>query len=143
MRSIRFEATSRCGAPSAIGDRIEDVALACAIVRGAVAKAEEAIASSGYPSRSWSPSDFVLAQQLRRVDAAAVAFERALAPPVKPAVAVATSTATLPDARVLETVSVVSKTIAAVEAARAAMPDQRTIATVEAANHAVSRQFKG
>jgi hypothetical protein len=123
MRSIRFEALSRCGAPSAIGDRIEDVGLACAIVRGAVANAEGEIAS-----RSWSPADLALVQHLRRVDAACVAFERALAPPVH-----------MPSAATL-------KTIARVEAVRASMPSDHTratIAIVEAAHHAVSRQLKG
>jgi hypothetical protein len=107
MRSIRFEALSRCGAPSAIGDRIEDVGIACAIVRGAVANAEGEIAS-----RSWSPADLALVQHLRRVDAACVAFERAVAPPVH-----------MPSADTLAT-------IARVEAVRARLPSDSTLAAI-------------
>jgi hypothetical protein len=48
MRSVRFEASCSGGSPSAIGDRIEDVRIAGAIMTGAIAKAEEAIASSAF-----------------------------------------------------------------------------------------------
>ena len=147
MRSIRFEATSRCGASGAIGDRIEDVGIACALVRGAVASAEAAIASSGYRSRSWSPADFVLAQELRRVDAAAGAFERAIAPPVHlPSPATLATIARVEKVRASMPSADAQQTIATISAAHAAMPDARvraTIATVEAAHHAVSRQLKG
>jgi hypothetical protein len=86
MPSVRFEASCPRGSTSAI----EDVRLACAMLLGAVQAAEMAIASSAFPSRvsttqtrPWSPSDLAVIQQLRRVGAACVEFERALAQPAK------------------------------------------------------------
>ena len=91
MRSVRFEASCSGGSPSAIGDRIEDVRIAGAIMTGAIAKAEEAIASSAFqgrcattPVRAWAPNDLAIVEQLRRVGAACAAFERAIATPAYP-----------------------------------------------------------
>jgi hypothetical protein len=135
MRSVRFEASCSGGSPSAIGDRIEDVRIAGAIMRGAIAKAEEAIASSAFAGRSttqtrpWSRDDIAAVQQLKKLGAACVELERALATPAYPAV----STATLPDARTLSTIAVVSKTIATVSAASMPSPATlKSIAVVEA-----------
>jgi hypothetical protein len=90
MRTICFDRPD-VAAPGSISARIEDVLLAGAIMRGAIAKAEEAIASSAFAgrcstaqTRSWAPDDIAAVQQLKKLGAACAAFERAIATPAYP-----------------------------------------------------------
>jgi hypothetical protein len=124
MSAVRFETMHRPAEQPGVCAKLEDVRLAAALLAGAAIAAEEELAGSTAPALD-------AARQLGKILSACNAFERAMA---QPAVAVATSTARLPDERTLETISAVSRAAAAVSSARLPSPATReAIAAVEAA----------